>query len=147
MDERTAQKIVSVIAVLHSIVAGLAGLLAIIIGSTAFSGMARRDSLGELIAFVGIVLATIFALYAVLYGLTGYGLWKRRNWGRVLLVIISAIGVVMGVLSGFTLLGIVQSFIFHDAVALTGLLILGGISGLLLWLFGFQQDVVRVFGK
>lgn len=48
------------------------------------------------IAGLGIFVAVIFAIFAVLFILTGWGVWKGRQWGRIGGIIWGVLGVLGG---------------------------------------------------
>jgi len=87
---------VTILAVLAFIGAGLCLLLVpiIFLGGAALMGMigaAGRPGAGFL-AGLGAALAFVFLALAVLYAVTGYGLWSLKNWGRILAIVLVAIG-------------------------------------------------------
>lgn len=77
--------LVSVIAVFHFIGGGMM-LLGAIAGFVTEAGSTQSDR-----AF-GMVLAVIFLLFGVLSLFAGIGLWKMREWGRTLQIVLACIG-------------------------------------------------------
>jgi hypothetical protein len=51
---------------------------------------------GGVFASLGIVLAFIVGLFAVLFLLVGWGVWKGRSWGRIGGIILGVLGVLGG---------------------------------------------------
>jgi len=88
---------VTVLAVLAFIVAGLAvlGALILLVGGAALSSMMQSSMGGTMMAGVGAIAGIIVLFVAALYAVTGYGLWKLQNWGRILCLVL----VVLGLLS------------------------------------------------
>ncbi|HUP83080.1 MAG TPA: hypothetical protein VM284_02705 [Candidatus Limnocylindria bacterium] len=56
---------------------------------------------GGVFAGVGIVFALIIGLFAVLFLLVGWGIWKGRSWGRIGGIVLAVLGV-LGGLSALT---------------------------------------------
>jgi hypothetical protein len=54
---------------------------------------------GGFFAGLGIFLAVFIGIFAVLLLLTGYGVWKGRNWGRIGGIIWGVLGVLGGISS------------------------------------------------
>jgi len=51
---------------------------------------------GSIFVGFGIFLAVFFGIFAVLFLLTGYGIWKGRGWGRIGGIIWGVLGVLGG---------------------------------------------------
>lgn len=68
----------------------LGGLMESVFGSAGSGGM---------FAGLGIFLAVFVGIFAVLFLLTGYGVWKGRGWGRIGGIIWGVLGVLGGVSS------------------------------------------------
>jgi len=77
--------LVTVIAILH-FVGGAFMLLASILGFTVEAGSTQSDRA------LGIVLAAVFVLFGALSLAAGIGLWKMREWGRILQIVLASIG-------------------------------------------------------
>ena len=71
---------------------------------------------GGVLAGLGIFLAVVIGLFAVLFILTGWGVWTGRGWGRILGIVLAVLGVLGGLSSlsssGGTVSGIVQVVIW-----------------------------------
>ncbi len=61
-------------------------------------------------AVIGAAIGIGFLIGAALYAACGYGLWNLKEWGRMLTIILSAIGVIFGGMS--LLLSMVHFHIF-----------------------------------
>ncbi|RMD66813.1 DUF2127 domain-containing protein [Candidatus Pacearchaeota archaeon] len=78
---------------------------------------AENEALGALGSFLGgsiLVAGVLLLAYALITGFSAYGLWAGRNWGRIIAIVLSAIGVLLngwliyaigfGVIASFSLL-------------------------------------------
>lgn len=97
-------------------------------------GMSRFA--GGMVAAGGVV----FLLLAVLYALTGYGLWSLKNWGRIIAIIFTALGLIG------TLLGFVTVFSSFGMAIVVGQVIKLAICAWILW-YLFQPNVKQAFGQ
>lgn len=151
MDRDSAVTIVRVLAVLELVGAAFGFLLAalfLIGGPLLASAIAQEDPAFAAIgsAVLGIILTVLgagFFLLAVLSLLSGIGLWRLRNWGRILSLISSWISIawcaanLFSLLSAWSAPGAVVGFIGN----LVGL----AIAIAWVWLLQFQPDVVALF--
>lgn len=64
-----------------------------------FESVFGAQGSGGLFAGLGIFVAVIFGIFAVLFLLTGYGIWKGRGWGRIGGIIWAVLGVLGGLSS------------------------------------------------
>lgn len=130
---------VTVIAVLAFIGAGLLTILGILafvggafIGAMIGSGVQAQGSgpagagLG---AMIGGVIGVFFLIFAAVQLTCGVGLWKLKEWGRLLTIIVSAIGIVLAL---FNLMH------FH-VFALFFVMIRIAIGGLIIWYLSQPQ--------
>lgn len=91
---------VTVIAILYFLSAGLFILLGIgLIAGGSLAGMAASGGGGPegaaamgMLAGLGVVGAVISIGFALLPGITGFGLWKLKNWGRIIALIFAGLG-------------------------------------------------------
>lgn len=136
MDVNSAQKSVTAVSVLYYIMAAAYALLAIlaVVGASFLTGI-----LGMLIGILGMVFAVVFTLFALVSALIGYGVQIRKNWARIVVLILSWMGVVFGAL------GIIASLLGGDMSGILYTLITTGISAAIVWLFQFQPDAVALF--
>lgn len=114
----------------------LGALLVFALGSffaSAFSS-AAGGAFSTIANIVGGVFGALGIVAAILYALIGYGLQKRRSWGRMLLLVITIIDVALALL--LIALG-------SRGAAIFSLLVYGAI----LYLFGFQKDVKALFTR
>ena len=91
---------VSVLAVLCFIAAGLTILisLAFMMGSAAISQMIGGGAGSAMFVGLGAIGGIFILAFAALYLVVGFGLWTLKNWGRLLMLILAAIGLVFGAL-------------------------------------------------
>jgi Predicted membrane protein (DUF2127) len=140
---------VTVLAVLLYIGAGLLVLGAIgtfvggafvgsMIGSSSkqAGGGATGAGLG---AAIGAVVGVFLLVGAVLNATCGYGLWSLKEWGRMLTIVLTAIGLVMAVFSLFV------SMIHFHIFGLFFLMVRIAIGGLIIWYLS-QPQVKAAFG-
>ncbi len=120
---------VSILAVLEFIGAAcmlLLGLLCFVGGAFIAQILAKTPGMSALAGGAVAVVGVVFLLFAVLYGVTGYGLLTLKNWGRIITMILVALGAIFG------LLGLVTT-VSHMA---------GTSIGMLIWqLFWLAVDV------
>jgi Predicted membrane protein (DUF2127) len=133
---------VSVLAVLNYIGGGFLVLCALLFfAGGAMLGTVLRSSMpGGIAAAAGAVIGVIFLIFAALSLATGYGLWTLKGWGRMLLIVLVALGLVMNVV------GLASSFAFFRIGLFIWRLIVIAIQALILW-YMFQPEVKRAFGE
>ena len=140
MDAETAQTTVKVMAVLHYISAAFSLLFGMLVAVMLPFLAEMVPEYAELFTAFGIAIAVLFVLMAILDVLIGYGLWKFRSWGRILLLITYWILAAAGALL------VVVSLVAGDVLgAVFNLFLWVGMSAVLIWLFQFQQDIVALF--
>jgi len=126
MKQETGRAVVKTFAVLSWIeglmlLAVAAGFLVLGPSVGAFIG-ADQPGLGQVLGGVGIGAAVVLGAMALLYLLNGFGLWRFRNWGRVLTLV----------------LGVLSLFAFP----------IGTVIGIItIWLFGFNDLVRNLFRR
>ena len=62
--------------------------------------------MGMVVGFSAVI-GGVMLVFAILYFAVGYGLWKLKNWARIITIILSGLGAVLGVLG---LLGSLMAF-------------------------------------
>ncbi len=100
---------VTVISVLGFIGAGLLFLAAfgMFVGGALISSMAARPGIGMMAGIGGVIVGLVFLGIAIVYLVLGIGLWKLREWARILTVVFIGLGIVF---NGFNMLLSVQHF-------------------------------------
>lgn len=90
---------VTVIAILYFLSAGLFILLALgLIAGGGLAGLAAGGASAEgmaglgILAGAGVVGGVIALCMALIPGITGFGLWKLKNWGRIIAIIFAVLG-------------------------------------------------------
>jgi len=124
MDNKTAVVIVKVFAVLAFIGAAMGiigGLMTMVVGA-AFGSM-----LGPIGAAVGGFAGIFMIAFGVLAIFVGIGLWKHKNWARIVTLV-------------FAVLGALSSLVTLPASIVP--LIICGVE---IWLFGFEKTVKSLF--
>lgn len=140
MEESSVRIVTRIIAVLAFISALLALGVAAIFGVAGSLGEAGPIAeLGSAAAFVGASLAAVFVVIAAYLLVTGIGLWKMRNWGRIMFLVGAWLDFVLGVISLATSFA---AFVLSDFV---GILIGLAVTGFFIWFFQFNDVVRSVF--
>ncbi|HYL61513.1 MAG TPA: hypothetical protein VE077_02750 [Candidatus Methylomirabilis sp.] len=98
MERPTGVTIIAVLYFLGAACLVLVGLLSFV-GGSLLSGMARSGGPGSAIfAMGGAVIGVVCLLFAVLEFAIGFGLIKLQNWARVTAIVLTAIGILFGLL-------------------------------------------------
>ena len=134
---------VTVLAILAFIGCGLLVLLAVgsFLGGAFLGSMigasARQAGAGAAGAGVGAAIGAIFGVGLLIGGVLnfvcGFGLWNLKEWGRMLTIILSAIGLVFAVLSLFV------SMLHFHIIGIFFLLVRIGIGALIIWYLSQPQ--------
>jgi uncharacterized membrane protein (DUF2068 family) len=134
---------VTILAVLAFIGAALmiVGALFGLLGGMLVSAMG--SSRMGMLAGVGAALLAVFLLVcAAVNVVVGVGLWKLKNWARIITIVLTGVGLLGSVLSIFNPFGHMHLFLF---VFLIRRLILAAIYAWILW-YLFQPNVKQAFG-
>ena len=93
MPKTRAPALVKVISIYHYVLAVillLTGVFLLIGGNALLEGLAIPDSVGA--GLLTATLAILVLVFAVLYFFVGLGLWKAKNWARIVAIVLAAIG-------------------------------------------------------
>jgi len=132
---------VTILAILAFIGAGCLVLacLLFLLGGAMMSSMSAFPRFGMMAgmgsAILGIVLLGLAALYIVI----GLGLWKLREWARILTIVVAGLGLLV---NGFAILGPLMTF--HIIFVIWRAIILGLDVWVIVYLF--QPHVKKAFG-
>jgi uncharacterized membrane protein (DUF2068 family) len=138
---------VTILAILYFLGAlcGVLGGIGVIAGggfmaTLANQAQAQASGAGAagLIAGLGAVFGVILLVVAAIYALLGWGMWKLKNWARILTIILLALGVAFEL---FGLVGIVAHF---NLFALIWILFWAAIDVLIIW-YLLKADVKAAF--
>jgi hypothetical protein len=142
MDRPTG---VTILAVLEFLFAGLCILIGLLL-MVGFGllggavGQAGEDGSGmALLMGLGAVAGVVFLVVALIPLIIGIGLWKLKNWARILVIVFS----ILGVLSN--LAGAVIPLTTGEPVSAVSSIIGLGVNGLIIW-YMFQPHVKEAFG-
>ncbi|MGH9777661.1 MAG: hypothetical protein ACRD5I_04550 [Candidatus Acidiferrales bacterium] len=141
MDRPTG---VTILAILEFLGAGLFILLGLLflVGFSLLGGAAGQAGEGSGMAVLmglGAVAGVVFLALALIPLAIGIGLWKLKNWARILVIVFS----ILGVLSN--LAGAAIPLMTGDPVSAVSSVIGLGVNGLILW-YMFQPHVREAFG-
>jgi len=105
---------VTILAVLCFVFAGLALLaaLALMFMGGMLAQMVESSGMGPMLASAGAFVGVAALIGAALYFLVGFGLWKLKNWGRILAIVFVALGLVSAALGLFSTLSPFQAGVF-----------------------------------
>lgn len=121
---------VTLIALLQFLGAGLVFLIMIIFSVIGFTAL---GSVGSSLASLGLAVGWVLAvLLGGLTALFGWGMWTGKNWARVVVGILSALGV----------LGALSTLVSGDYSAIWTI----AINGLIAWYLLFNARVKAFFG-
>lgn len=131
---------VTVIAVLEFIGAGFCALLGVLLIVGAGAGFlgsmtqGQASGMGSLMAMLGGALSVFFFVIAALAALLGWGLLTLKNWARITVIVLSALGALLSVLALLN---------FSSAI-IVGVIIRLAINGLIIW-YLLQPNVRAAF--
>jgi len=139
----TGVKVIAVLSYIGAASEAIFGLLYIIIAL--FMGLSKAKSAasstgGVMVLLIGLGILMIGV--GVLYFFIGRGLWRARNWARIITIVFSGLGALGGLVC--LLMGIVYPvypMVFAIPLGIVMLIIAGLIGGYLL----FAKEVKKVF--
>lgn len=133
----TVLAILDFLGALILICAGLAFLLGMGIAGAGMMSQARGG--GAFLAGLGAIGGVVFLVFAAISALIGIGLWKLKNWARIVTIVFSGLGILGG------LLGLLTALLHFSVFTLVFRLVFIGIYALIIW-YMLQPDVKKVFG-
>ena len=111
------------------------GMMATIMSQQQAQGSAAGAGV---LAGLGAAAGVVMLVFAVLYLLVGIGLWKLKNWARLVTVILTVIGVV------FQLFSLVTLLLHFNIFALVVPVVVLAIEALIIW-YLLRADVKAAF--
>ncbi len=140
MERPTGVTVLAILAFIGAVFAVLGALL-MFVGGAALTALGGRGTMGlAMLGGMGAAVAGVFCLFlGVVYGVVGYGLWTLQNWGRVIALVLIAIGLV------FAALGVLTSLVHFRIGILLWQLIVGAID---VWIITYllKPHVKQAFG-
>lgn len=134
MDKNTPTG-VKVISVLMYIIAALLLLLSLLffVGSQAAERALQEQypTFATLGAAIFVLLGILLLVVGILYIFIGKGLWKGKNWAKIVAIILSALGLLQAILSIRTTVS-------------SGILMLA-INGVIIYYLGFSKEAKKFF--
>ncbi|HXQ26477.1 MAG TPA: hypothetical protein VN822_08745 [Candidatus Acidoferrales bacterium] len=138
MERPTGVSILAILAFIGSGCVALAGLM-FLLGGAMMSSMGAFPRFGMMAGMGSAILGIVCLGFAALYLVVGLGLWKLQSWGRVLTIVLAALGLLV---NGFGILGPLMSF--HVIFLIWRAAVLGLDVWVLVYLF--QPHVKQAFG-
>ena len=111
MERPTGVTILAVLAFICTGLAVLAALVFFFMGGM-LSQMAESAGMGAMLAGAGAFVGVIALILAGVYLLVGIGLWKLKNWGRILTLVLVALGLLSAAMGLFSTLSPFQLGLF-----------------------------------
>jgi uncharacterized membrane protein (DUF2068 family) len=140
MQRPTGVTIIAILSFLGAAACIMLGLFSFVGGAVIAKMLANMPGMSALGGGIVAALGVVFLLIGALYAITGYGLWALKNWGRVIMIVLMALGLVFG------LLGLVAVFSNFTAGAIVMQVIRLAICAWILW-YLFQPNVKQAFGQ
>lgn len=132
---------VSILAVLGFIGAGLWVLigLAMLVGASFVGAMFSQAQgapagSGGFMAMLGGAVSIVFFVFAAIAALLAWGLWTLKNWARIVVIVLQALGILFSL----------AALLHLSLPVLVGLIIRVGIGGLIIWYLS-KPDVAAAF--
>ncbi len=122
--------IISILGYIGAVITLILGLIALIAAPTVFAllpAIADMPWLSAIGAAVGIILGIILIVLAVIDYLIARGLWKGKNWARIVVIVLAA-------------LSLISSLSALPASILTII-----IDGVIIWYLGFNSKAKNYF--
>ncbi len=140
MQRPTGVTILAVLSFIGAVLALLVALGSFFMGGMGLAGIGgQATGMGGTLAMLGAFAGVVMLILAALYLVVGFGLWKLRSWGRMLAIILVALGMLAA------LAGLVKSFMpLHVGVVVWELIVIA-IDVWILWYF-FRPHVKQAFG-
>ncbi len=138
MQRPTGVTILGVLAYIGAVCLLIGGAVSFIAGSFLTQIIHMPGS--GLAAAAGAIVGVVFIMFAVLYGVTGYGLMALKNWGRIIAIMLMILGVVFGII------GLLGSFALFMMSAFVFRIVMLAIDAWILW-YLFQPHVKQAFGQ
>lgn len=144
MDRPLGVTILAVLNFIGAVLLVIGGLLFMLGMGMAGAAAGRGGEVGGMAGMgflmaLGAVAGVIFIVFGVIGGAIGIGLWKLKNWARIVTIVLTAISLLMG------LAGLAMSLVSFDVFRLVFQLIFIGIYAWILW-YMFQPHVKDAFG-
>jgi hypothetical protein len=140
MNRPTGVTVLAILLFLGTAVLLLFGVLSFVGGAfigSLIGASAQRAGAGAagagLGAAIGAFIGIFFLIGAVLNGVCGYGLWNLKEWGRMLTIVLTAIGIVLALFN--MLIAMVHFHIFGAFFVVIRI----AIGGLVIWYLSQPQ--------
>ena len=111
MARPTGVTFLAVLAFICAGAAALVGVASFFMGGV-LSKMMETSGMGSLMAGAGAVIGVVILIFAGLYFLMGFGLWRLKNWGRILTLVIVALGLLTAAMGLFKMLSPFHAGVF-----------------------------------
>jgi len=97
MERPSGVTILSILSFLCAALMILAACAMFVVGAAGIAAASGGRAMGGPLAALGAFAGVALLILAVIYAVNGVGLWKLSGWGRVLTIVLVAIGVLFGI--------------------------------------------------
>jgi len=140
MERPSGVTILSVLSFLGAGFAVLGACAAFFIGAAGLAAASGGRAMGGPFAALGAFGGVVFLVCAAIYAVNGVGLWKLFGWGRMLTIVLVAIGMIFGIM------GLFRMFVpMHPFLIVWQLFWLGIEVWILMYMF--KPHVKQAFGQ
>jgi uncharacterized membrane protein (DUF2068 family) len=112
-------------------------------GALVASILAKTPGMSAIAGGAVAVFGVVFILFAILYGVTGFGLWALQNWGRIITMVLTALA------AAFDLLGLV-TMVSHMSSTGVGTIVWQAVwLAIYIWILMYlnKPHVKKAFGQ
>lgn len=140
MERPTGVTILAILSFIGAALTVLGACAMFLAGAAGIAAASRGRGMGGTLAALGAFAGVVLLIFAVIYVVNGFGLWKLRGWGRILTIVLVAIGVIFGVM------GLFRAFVPMHPGLIAWQLIWLAID---VWIFAymFKPHVKQAFGQ
>lgn len=140
MERPSGVTILSVLSFLAAALMILAACGMFVVGAAGIAAASGGRAMGGPLAALGAFAGVALLIVAVIYAVNGIGLWKLLGWGRILTIVLVAIGAAFGVM------GLLRAFLpLHPGLIVWQLIWLAIDVWILTYMF--KPHVKQAFGR
>lgn len=101
MERPSGVTILSILSFIGAALTILGACVMFVVGAAGIAAASGGRAMGGPLAALGAFAGVALLIVAVIYVVNGIGLWKLLGWGRMLTIVLVAIGVIFGLLGLF----------------------------------------------